>query len=70
MISRLPNYLPGPGRKGPPSQPAFQELHNLAQGQIAYRMRQVETYIREHAVTGIGAAFCIGIFLGWIIKRR
>ena len=70
MKNRSPVYLPGPGRKGPPSQPAFQELHNLAQGQIAYRMRQVETYVQAHSLTGIGAAFCTGIFLGWIIKRR
>jgi len=69
MNNRSPVHLPGPGRKGPPSQQAFQELHNLAQGQITNRMRQVETYIHEHPVTGIGAAFCTGIFLGWIIKR-
>jgi ElaB/YqjD/DUF883 family membrane-anchored ribosome-binding protein len=70
MNSRIANYLSAPRRKAQPAQPAFQELRNLAQEQIAYRMRQVETYVHEHPVTGIGAAFCIGIFLGWIIKRR
>lgn len=70
MKNRIPEYLPAPRQKGQPSQPAFQELRNLAQKQIAYRMRQVETYVQEHPVTGIGAAFCIGSFLGWVIKRR
>jgi len=70
MNSRIADYLPAAGRKGQPSQLAFQELGHLAQKQFAYRMRQVETYIQEHPVTGIGAAFGIGIFLGWIIKRR
>ena len=70
MNSRIADYLPAAGRKGQPPQPVFQELRHLAQKQFADRMRQVETYIQEHPVTGIGAAFCIGIFLGWINKRR
>ena len=70
MKNRIPDYLPAPRRKGQPSQPAFQELRNLAQEQIGYQMRQVATYVQEHPVTGIGAAFCIGVFLGWVIKRR
>ena len=70
MMNRIPDYLPTSSRIGQPSQSAFQELRDLAQKQIAGRMRQVQTYVQEHAVTGIGAAFCIGIFLGWVIKRR
>ena len=70
MKTRIPDLLPTPGQKCQPSQSAIQELRNLAQRQIACRMRQVETYVQQHPVTGIGAAFCIGIFLGWVIKRR
>ena len=70
MKNRIPEYLPASRRKGQPSQPAFQELRNLAQKQFAYRMHRIETYVQEHPVTGINAAFCLGIFLGWIIKRR
>jgi ElaB/YqjD/DUF883 family membrane-anchored ribosome-binding protein len=70
MKNRIPDYLPALRRKGQPSSPAFQEWRNLTQKQIADRVRQFEKYVQEHPVTGIGAAFCIGIFLGWIIKRR
>jgi len=70
MNSRIPDHLLGPNQTGQPSQPAFQALRNLAQKQIADRMRQVKTCVQEHPVTGIGMAFCIGVFLGWISKRR
>ena len=70
MTNRIPNYLPTSRPKAQPSQSTFQQLRDLAQLQIADRMRQIETYVQEHPVTGIGAAFCIGIFLGWVIKRR
>jgi ElaB/YqjD/DUF883 family membrane-anchored ribosome-binding protein len=69
MKNRIPDYLPSPMGTGQPSQPA-QELGDLAQKQIACRLRPIETYVQEHPATGIGAAFCIGIFLGWVIKRR
>jgi ElaB/YqjD/DUF883 family membrane-anchored ribosome-binding protein len=70
MKNRIPEYLPVPRQTGQASQPAFQELRDLAQKQIAERMRQVEKYVQTHPVAGIGAAICIGIFLGWMIKRR
>lgn len=70
MKNRIPNYLPAFERAGQPSQPALQELRDSAQRQIACRIHQVETYVQEHPVTGIGVAFCIGIFLGWVVKRR
>ncbi len=55
---------------GQSSQPAFQELRDLAQQQIADRLRQVETHVQSHPAVGIAAAICIGIFLGWMIKRK
>lgn len=70
MINRVPGYLPTPIRNGPPSQPMLQELRDAAQKQFADRMRQIEKYIQEHPVTGIGTALSIGILLGWVIKRR
>ena len=70
MINRIPNHLPPPKRSGQPSQGARQDWRHLAQRQIADRLHQVETYVQAHPVTGIGAAFCIGVLLGWIIKRR
>jgi ElaB/YqjD/DUF883 family membrane-anchored ribosome-binding protein len=70
MINRIPDSRPPPKRKGQPPKPASQALSDLAQQQITYRLRQVETYVQAHPVTGIGAALCIGILLGWVIKRR
>ena len=70
MKNRIPDYLPAARRTSQPSQPAGQTWRNLAQQQIAYRMRQVERCVQEHPVTGIGAAFCMGVLLGWVIKRR
>ena len=70
MKNRIPEYLPASRRKGQPSQPDLEMLRNLSRTQIADRMRQVESYVQKHPVAGIDAAFCIGIFLGWINKRR
>ena len=70
MKNRIPNYLAAPRKNGQPSKPAVQALRNLAQQQMVYRIHQVESYVQMHPVTGVGAAFCIGIFLGWFIKRR
>lgn len=71
MKNRIPDYLSAPSQEiRPPPPPALHELRNLAQRQLADRIRQVKTYFQEHPGTGIGAAFCIGIFLGWVIKRR
>jgi ElaB/YqjD/DUF883 family membrane-anchored ribosome-binding protein len=70
MKNRVADYLPVANPNEQPSQPAFQELRSLAQRQITERMQQVATYVRQNPVTGIGAGICIGIFLGWVIKRR
>lgn len=72
MMNRILNDLPPSRRKGKlpqPPQPVAQELHHLAEEQLACRMRQVAMYVQEYPATGISAAFCIGIILGWVIKR-
>ena len=70
MTNRIPDYLPAASRTGQSSPPVFAEWRNLAHRQIACRLRQVETYIQKHPATGIGCALCLGIVLGWVIKRR
>lgn len=70
MKNRIPDYLPDSTRTNEPWEPTFEELRDLARKQFADRMRQAETYVREHPVSGLGAAFCIGIVLGWVIKRK
>lgn len=70
MTNRIPEYLSVPRQIGPPPQPAVQELRDQAQNEFARRMRQVKALVQEHPATGLGAAFCIGILLGWFSKRR
>jgi ElaB/YqjD/DUF883 family membrane-anchored ribosome-binding protein len=70
MKNRIPDYLSDLRRTDQPSERTFQELRDLARDQFANRMRQAETYVRVHPVSGLGAAFCIGVFLGWVIKRK
>ncbi len=70
MKNRIPSYLPLVRQDIQPAIPAFQEWQNRVHKQAAKRMRQVERLVQKHPVTGVGAAFCLGIVLGWIIKRR
>lgn len=70
MKNRIPDYLSASSQTDQASEPTFQELRDLARAQFADRLRQAETFVREHPVSGLGAAFCIGIVLGWVIKRK
>lgn len=70
MRNRFPDYPSVLEQSVQRSQPAPRELSNLIAEQFVYRMRRVEAYVQEHPVTGIGAAFFLGICLGWFIKRR
>ena len=70
MKNRIPAYPSDSRRTHQPSESAFQELRDLAHKQFADRMRQAETYVRKHPVSGLGAALCIGIIVGWVIKRK
>ena len=70
MKNRIPDHLPASRQTDQRSEPTFQELRDLVRKQFADRIRQAGTYVREHPVSGLGAAFCMGIFLGWVIKRK
>jgi len=70
MNNRLPQPLPPATKPGQPAPPAFAALRDQAEKQISARIADVEAYIKQHPATGVGAAFCIGILLGWLIKRR
>ena len=70
MNNRLDAFRPIARREGQPSPPTPHPWHDQAQKQIARGMQKIESYVQQHPLTGIGAAFCIGIFLGWFIKRR
>lgn len=70
MKNRIPDYLPVQRNKAQSPPAVFQGLRDMGEKQITYRIRQVKSYIQVHPVTGIGAAFCLGILLGWFNKRK
>jgi ElaB/YqjD/DUF883 family membrane-anchored ribosome-binding protein len=70
MNSRISAYLLAPRIKRLALAMSTPASRSPVHKQIAYGMQRIETYVQEHPVTAIGAAFCTGIFLGWVIKRR
>ncbi len=70
MKNRIPGYLSDSRRTDRPSEPAFQEFRDPARKQFSDQIRLAGIYVREHPLTGLSTAFCIGIFLGWVIKRK
>ena len=48
----------------------FEEWRGAAQTRIVDRMRLIEKYVQMHPVVGLGTALGIGMFLGWVIKRK
>lgn len=70
MTNRILDHLQAPKGNGYSPSPVWREWRDLARKQIACRMHQVGAYVQEHPVAGIGTALCIGIALGWVIKRR
>ncbi len=70
MKNRIPDRVSDSRRTDRPSEPAFQEFCDLAREQDADGMRQAKAFVRQHPASGLGAAICIGIFLGWVIKRK
>jgi len=70
MTNRIIDYLRAPKGNGYSPSSALREWRDEAHKQIACRMHQLGAYVQEHPVAGIGTAFCIGIVLGWVIKRR
>ncbi|MEO8494316.1 MAG: hypothetical protein ABI614_04550 [Planctomycetota bacterium] len=70
MKNRIPDYLPASSHTDQASEATLQELRALVRERFAEQMRQAETFVREHPVSGLGAAVCLGILLGWVIKRK
>lgn len=69
MKNRILDY-PASTSNDQSSQATFEELRDAAQTRIVDRIRQIEKYVQMHPVAGLGTAFGIGIFLGWVIKRK
>lgn len=68
--NRIFDYLLAPTRKGQSSKAVNRESRQLSGCQNAFRTHDVESYVMEHPLAAIGAAFSIGVFLAWLIKRK
>lgn len=70
MKNRLLDYLPTATRKRGGSKLDFEALRDQAQSQFNKQMLHVQTSIQEYPLAAITAAVCVGVFLGWMVKRR
>ncbi len=70
MKNRISDDLLASDPPIPRTPTATTELLNSAQKQLDQGRRAVEMYVQEHPAVGIGAAFCIGVLIGWISKRK
>ena len=70
MKNRISDYLSAARRKGQSSKAAIPASRQLSHCQNAFRTPDVESYVTEHPLAAIGAAFSIGVFLAWLIKRK
>lgn len=70
MKNRLVESLPASGRQVQSWKEAIPESRQPVQRRIGHRNGDVESYVREHPVAAIGAAFCIGVFLAWVIRKK
>lgn len=70
MRNRISEYLSASRPQEKPLRPVAQGYQWRAQHKGIYGKRDVESYVSEHPVMAIGAAFCIGVFSAWMIKRK
>jgi ElaB/YqjD/DUF883 family membrane-anchored ribosome-binding protein len=63
-------YLPAPMHTDGASKSLVPESLRLARRNNADQNRNIESYVSERPLLTIGAAFCTGVILAWMIKRR
>jgi ElaB/YqjD/DUF883 family membrane-anchored ribosome-binding protein len=70
MKNRILDYPPAVRRKGQSSRAATPDSRQLVHSQNGFRTPDVESYVTEHPLAAIGAAFSVGVSLAWLIKRK
>ena len=70
MKNRIPDDLLSLKPRSPRAQRAIDEPLELGRKAIAVRMGRVTSCVRDYPAAAITAAVCIGILLGWAIKRK
>ena len=69
MKNRIHNY-PTSTSNAQNSEATCEEWRGAAQTRIVNRIRQAEKYIQMHPMASLGAVLGMGLFLGWVIKRK
>jgi ElaB/YqjD/DUF883 family membrane-anchored ribosome-binding protein len=70
MKNRIAGHLKFPEHNVGASQAASPESRQSAHEKNSIRMGDAESYVRAHPLAAIGAAFCLGVLLAWMIKRK
>ena len=70
MKNRITDFLLTPRHKDRSSKAVIGGSRQLSAGQNSFKSPDVESYVTEHPLAAIGAAFSIGVFLAWLIKRK
>ncbi len=69
MKNRIRNY-PSSTSNGQNIEATCEVWRGAAQTRIVNRIRQAEKYIQMYPMASLGAALGMGVFLGWVIKRK
>lgn len=70
MKNRISDYLSTSRYKAPASTVVNPPSRPLLNGQDRNATQHVESYVLKHPLVAVGAAFSIGVFLAWMIKRK
>lgn len=72
MRNRIAGYSPATETRRPPSgaAPRAQGPPTAGHEHFSRTMQSLGTKIAEHPGVSLGVALTIGVFLGWLIKRR
>lgn len=70
MNNRFPK-IPENANHAPPSVfTADRESFDAITSSLLGKRNQVESLVREYPLSSLGAAVCLGMVIGWIMKRR
>jgi ElaB/YqjD/DUF883 family membrane-anchored ribosome-binding protein len=69
MKNQIPNGLFTPSPHLPQTMATPAQILQETQMRFNQGQEWIETYVQEHPAVGMGAAFCLGVLIGWASKR-
>ena len=70
MKNRVPHFPATGNHSTHESKESFQELRTLARTKLIRQRTKAEDFLGEYPLSGLAAAVCLGVVLGWFMKRR